>query len=77
MTPKKKEHSSDIRSLVIEHFLNGDSYAMIAKNVLIPRPTVQSIIKKYKQTKCILNLLGRGRKRKTTQHLLIELFNER
>ena len=61
----------------MEHFLNGDSYAMIAKNVLIPRSTVQSIIKKYKQTKCILNLSGRGRKRKTTQHLLIELFNER
>ena len=33
MAPKKKEHSGDIRSLVIEHFLNGDgdSYAMIAK----------------------------------------------
>ena len=46
MTPKKKEHSADIRSLVIEHFFNGDSYAMRAKKkVLIPRPTVQSIIK--------------------------------
>ena len=30
------------------------------------RPTVQSIIKKYKNTKCIGNLFGRGRKRKTT-----------
>ena len=39
---------------------------MIAKKVLIPHPTVQSIIKKYKQTKCILNHSGRGRKRKTT-----------
>ena len=66
MAPKKKEHLGDIRSLVIEHFLNGDFYAMIAKQVLIPHPTVQSIIKKYKQTKYILNLLGRGRKRKTT-----------
>ena len=62
MVPKKKEHSGDIRSLVIEHFLNGDSYAMIAKKVLIPRPTVQSIIKKYKQTKCVLNVSSRGRK---------------
>ena len=35
MAPKKKEHSGDIRSLVIEHFLNGDSYAMRAKKVLI------------------------------------------
>ena len=77
MAPKKKEHSADIRSLVIERFFNGDSYAMIAKKVLIPRSTIQSIIKKYKQTKYILNLTGRGRKRKTTQHLLIELFNEK
>ena len=58
MARKKKEHSGDIRSLVIEHFFNGDSYAMIAKQVLIPHPTIQFIIKKYKQTKCILNLSG-------------------
>ena len=50
MPPKKKKRSGDIRSLVIEHFLNGDFYAMIAKKVLVPHPTVQSIIKKYKQT---------------------------
>lgn len=66
MAPKKKEHSTDLRSLVIQHFLNGDSYAMIAKKVRIPRPTVQSIVQKYKKTKCIVNLFGRGRKRKTT-----------
>ena len=49
MTPKKKEHSGDIRSLVIGHFFNDDSYAMMAKKVLIPCPIVQSITKKYKQ----------------------------
>lgn len=65
MAPKKKEYSTDSRSLVIEHFLNGDSYAEIAKKVLIPRPTVQSIVKNFKETKCIPNLSGRGRKRKT------------
>ena len=77
MAPKKTERSGEIRSLVIEHFFNGDSYVIRAKKVIIPRPTVQYIIKKWKQTKCILNLSDRGRKRKTTQHLLIELFNER
>ena len=66
MAPKKKEHSTDLRSLVIRHFLNGDSYASIAGKLLIPRSTVQSIVQKYKQTKCIVNLFGRGRKRKTT-----------
>jgi len=69
MAPKKKEYSTDFRTLVIKHFLNGDSYAEIAQKVLIPRPSVQSIIKKYKQTKCISNLSGRGRKRKTTAHV--------
>ena len=31
MAPKKKEHSADVRSLVIEHFFNGESYAMRGK----------------------------------------------
>ena len=66
MAPKKKEHSPDLRSRVIQHFLNGDSYTDIAEKVLIPRPTIQSIIQKYKKTRCVLNLSGRGRKRKTT-----------
>ena len=66
MPTKKKEHLTDLWSLVIEHFLNGDSYAMIPKKVLIPGPTVQYIVQKYKRTKCIVNLSGRGRKRKTT-----------
>ena len=64
--PKKQEYSTDLLSLVIQHFLNGDSYAVIAEKVLIPRPTIQSIIKKYNKTKRILYLSGRGRKRKTT-----------
>ena len=66
MAPKNKEHSGDIRSLVIEHFFNDDSYAMIAKKVLIPHPTVQSMIKKYKQTKCILNLGSRPKTKNYT-----------
>ena len=68
MATKKKQHSPDIRSLVIEHFFNDHSYAIRAKEVLIPRPTLQSIIKKYKQTGCILK---QSQKRKTTQHLFI------
>ena len=66
MAPRRKEHSSDIRSLVIQHFENGDSYATIAKKTLLPHSTIQYIIKRYKKTKCILNVKGRGRKRKTT-----------
>ncbi|CAF1541910.1 unnamed protein product [Rotaria magnacalcarata] len=66
MAPRRKEHSSDIRSLVIQHFENGDSYSTIATKTLLPRSTIQYIIKRYKTTKCILNVKGQGRKRKTT-----------
>lgn len=66
MGPKKKEHSDDLRTLIIKHYLNGDSQREIAKKLLLSRETVRSVINKYKSTKCIGNLLGRGRKRKTT-----------
>lgn len=67
MAPRKtKEYSNDLRELVIKHFLNGDSEREIAKKVLIPRTSVHYIISKYKATKCIANMSGRGRKRKTT-----------
>ena len=51
MAAKKNQYSIDFRSLVIQHYLNGNSYAMRATKVLIPRPTIQSIIKKYNKTK--------------------------
>ena len=65
MPPKRKEHSDDLRTLVIKRFLNGDSQREIAKKTLLSRETVRSMIKKYKSTKCIGNLFGRGHKRKT------------
>ena len=66
MAPRRKEHSMDLRLLAIQHFENGDSYAEIAKKALMPRSSVQYIVEKYKKTKCVLNMKGRGRKRKTT-----------
>ena len=42
----KKEYSSDLRQLVIKHFLNDDSKHEIAKKVLIPRDSVHYIIAK-------------------------------
>ena len=64
----KKEYSSALRQLVIKLFLNGDSDREIAKKVLIPRDSVHYIITKYKSTKCIGNLMSRGRRRKTSAH---------
>ena len=51
MTPKKKEHSDDLRTVVHKHFLNGDSHREIAKKVLFSRETVQSSIKKTIKTR--------------------------
>ena len=48
--------------------MNGDSEREIACKVLIPRSSVNYMITKYKSTKCIGNMIGRGRKRKTTIH---------
>ena len=44
MAPKKKEHSNEVRSLIIKHYQNGDSQREIASNMLVPRETVRYII---------------------------------
>ena len=64
MAPKKKEHSNEVRSLIIKHYQNGDSQREIASNMLVLRKTVRYIIQKYKATKCISNLFGHGHKTK-------------
>ena len=69
MVPRRKEHSNEFRELVIKHFLNGDSEHKIAKTMLCSRNTIHSMIVKYKKTKCIANIFGRGRKRKTTKRI--------
>lgn len=66
---KKKEYSNDLREVVIKHYLNGDSEREIALKVLIPRTSVHYMITKYKSTKCIGNIISRGRKRKTETHV--------
>ena len=69
MAPKKKEYPVNLRQTVIKHYLNGDLEHEIAQKLLIPRITVHYIIDKYKKTKCVQNIIGRGRKRKTTGYL--------
>ena len=67
MAPKKKnEYSYDLREVVIKHFLNGNSEREIARKVLIPPSCINYMIKKYKLTKCIGNIIGQCRKRKIT-----------
>ena len=65
MAPKKKENSNDFPTLVIRRYQNGDSPSEIAAKTLLSRSTVQYMVDKYKSTKCIGHLFGRGHKRKT------------
>ena len=67
---KKKEYSNDLREVVIKHFFNGNSEHEIACTVLIPRSSVNYMITKYKSMKYIGNMIGRGRKRKTTHRII-------
>ena len=62
MAPTRTEHSNEFRELIIKHYLNGDSEREIASKVFCSRNRVHSMIMKYKKTKCIANLAGRGRK---------------
>ena len=69
MVPKEKEYPVDLRQTVIKHYLNADSEREIVQKLIIPRTSVHYIIDKYKKTKCIQNIIGRGRKHKTTVYL--------
>ena len=66
MVPRRYECSLDILQKVIQKSLNGDSQRQIATDMLLPRTFVEKMIYKYKATKCLSNLAGRGRKRETT-----------
>ena len=66
MAPRKKHHSKELRSLIVKHHQNGDSHLEVSSKVLLPRETILYIVRKYKETKCIGNVFGRVRKRKTT-----------
>ena len=69
IAPKKNEYPVDLRQTVIKHLLNGDSQHEISQKLIIPRTSVHYIIGKYKKTKYVPNIIGRGRKRKTTVYL--------
>lgn len=68
MAARRKEHSSEIRRLIVTLFQEGsNSYGNIAKQLKLPKSTVQSIIEKYQKIESVSNIPGRGRKRATTE----------
>lgn len=67
MTTKRKEISGEVRELVVKCHQEGKSQYQVAEIFDIPRATVQSILKKFKQHGSVENRSGRGRKRLFTQ----------
>ena len=64
MMGKTKEFSIDLRQRVINFNKSENSYSTISKWLAIPRSTVQSVIKKFKQFGITENLPEHGRKPK-------------
>ena len=77
----KKAFEQFSRELVIKNYSNGDSELEISRQMLCSRNTTHSMIMKYKKTRCIVNMVDCGRKRKTTtrvdQLIQLELKVER
>ena len=61
MAPKTKEHSNNLRTLVIRYYQNDNLLSEIAAKTLLSPSTVQYMVDKYKSTKCIAHLFGCGR----------------
>lgn len=64
MMVKTKELSADLKRRIIRFHNGGKTYGDISKRLDIPRSTVFSIVKKFKQHGTVEALPGRGRKPK-------------
>ena len=56
--------SQEIRKKIIDKHVKGKGYKTISKQLDIPVTTVAHIIQKFMVQGTVVNLLGRGRKRK-------------
>ena len=63
-TRKTKEPIIDLRLRIINFHKSGNSYFINSNRLAIPRSTVQSVIKNFKQFGMTENLPGYGRKAK-------------
>ena len=65
MALKKKEHSNDLRTLIIRHYQNGDSLSEIAAKTLLSRSTVQYMVDKSINQQSVLviylDVLAKGK----------------
>ena len=63
---KTKELSKQVRDKVVEKYRSGLGYKKISETLNIPRSTIKSIIKKWKEYGTTTNLPREGRPRKLT-----------
>ena len=66
---KSKELCSGIKSRIVAKHEAGNSYGRISSELNVPKSTVQSIIKKYKDSNSTANLPRSGRPRKITTRM--------
>lgn len=64
---KRKEMSSDIKNRIVEKHNAGISYNKISEQLHVPKSTIQSVTKKYKEFNSTVNLPRAGRPRKISQ----------
>ena len=63
---KRREIPLEVRNQIVKLHGDGLSLKRISDKVSVPKPTVYSIVRKWKNTGKIKNLPGRGPKSKTT-----------
>jgi transposase len=66
MASTRKEHSMQIRQLVVDLFQDGESLAQIGQWLRMSKSSVQYIVQKFKKLKLVAYLPRQGRKRLTT-----------
>ena len=59
--PKAKEHSMEVKKIMLTMHNEGKGYDKISKDLQLPKSTVQSIIKKVKDSGNLENLSRSGR----------------
>ena len=66
----KNEYPGDLRNLIIKHYRDGESLAVIGQLLYMPKSSVHLIVEKLKKMKTVKNIgLPRGTKRKTTEEI--------
>ena len=66
---KRKELSSDIKTRIIDKHKAGNSYNKISEQLHVPKSTIQSVIKKYKEFGSPANMPRAGRPRKISHRM--------